>query len=156
VNDLSSAIAVGKQMGESGGLLATAAKSTRVLLLAPTLIAFAIARAHAPLAAGGVRKAALANIPRYLFGYVPLALVRAAGDRFYAGGAAWAWILDADRFAIDLLLVAVAAGVGLHLELRHILGSSLRAVAIGGAASLWTAALTAAMIVAAARGHVAA
>src|SRR5262249_22706722 len=37
VNDLSSAIAVGKQMGEAGGLFAAAAKSARVLLLAPAL-----------------------------------------------------------------------------------------------------------------------
>src|SRR5215831_14150865 len=44
VNDLSSAIAVGKQMGAVGGVMATAAKSARVLLLAPTLIE--IGRAH--------------------------------------------------------------------------------------------------------------
>jgi uncharacterized membrane protein YadS len=156
VNDLSSAIAVGRQMGESGGLLATAAKSTRVLLLAPTLIAFALARSHAPLATSGVRKVALASIPRYLLGYLGLALVRAAGDRVFAGSAVWAQILEADRWAIDLLLVTVAVGVGLHLELRHILGSSLRAVAVGGAASAWMAAETLAMITAAARGHLAA
>src|SRR5207237_836524 len=44
VNDLSSAIAVGKQMGEAGGVMAAASKSARVLMLAPTLVLLAILR----------------------------------------------------------------------------------------------------------------
>jgi uncharacterized integral membrane protein (TIGR00698 family) len=152
VNDLSSAIAVGKQMGEDGGLLAAAAKSARVLLLAPTLIAFAVARAHTPVVRGGLAKAVVAGVPRYLFGYVGMALFRAAWDRFAGGSAAWDAVLVVDRWAIDLLLVAVAAGVGLHLELGHLVGASLRAVAVSGAASVWMAAQALAMIAAAGRG----
>src|SRR3989442_1655996 len=37
VNDLSSAIAVGTQMGGDGGVMAAASKSARVLMLAPML-----------------------------------------------------------------------------------------------------------------------
>ena len=41
VNDLSSAIAVGQQMGGSGGVMAAASKSARVLCLAPVLFLLA-------------------------------------------------------------------------------------------------------------------
>src|SRR5262249_9783245 len=47
VNDLSSAIAVGSQMGGSGGVMAAAAKSARVLLLAPSLVGFSLLRREA-------------------------------------------------------------------------------------------------------------
>ncbi len=44
VNDLSSAVAVGTQMGGDGGVTAAAAKSTRILMLAPMLVALALLR----------------------------------------------------------------------------------------------------------------
>jgi hypothetical protein len=94
---------------------------------------------------------ALDTVPRYLFGYVLLAGLRALGDRVWSG-AAWSAVLDADKHAVDFLLLAVPAAIGLHLELRHVIGSSLRAVAVGGAAALWMATLTVAMIALAARG----
>jgi uncharacterized membrane protein YadS len=154
VNDLSSAIAVGSGMGGEGGVYAAAAKSTRVLLLAPTLLLFALWRQpRGPSTAG---RAALDVIPRYLLGYVALAGLRAAGDRLLPASPAWHALLAADRAAVDLTLLAVAAAIGLHLDVRHILGSSLRAVVAGGAASLVMAGLTLAMIALAARGAVAA
>jgi aminobenzoyl-glutamate transport protein len=42
VNDLASAIAVGAQMGGAGGVMAAAAKSSRILLLAPVLVAISL------------------------------------------------------------------------------------------------------------------
>ncbi len=150
VNDLSSAIAVGKQMGGDGGVMAAAAKSARVLMLAPVLIAFALWRGG-KLTAGGVGAA----VPRYLFGYVALAALRAAGDRVWPGDA-WTAVLDANKLVVDVLLLAVAASIGLHLEVRTLLGRSARAIVVGGAASLWMAGLTFAMIVLAARDQPAA
>jgi uncharacterized integral membrane protein (TIGR00698 family) len=46
VNDLSSAVAVGTQMGGDGGVTAAAAKSTRILMLAPMLVALALLRSR--------------------------------------------------------------------------------------------------------------
>jgi len=63
--------------------------------------------------------------------------IRALGDRTFGHGAAWEAGLSADRLAVDLLMAAVSAGIGLHLSLRSILGSSARAVGVGGGASLW-------------------
>jgi hypothetical protein len=163
--------------GGIGGVMAAASKSARILLLAPVLVTLALARRQAPLRTSGDKpKSAKVGdagakdkkekeslgariveaLPGFLLGYVGLAVVRAAGDHTLGESAAWtsAWhgILAADKLAVDLLMAAVSAGIGLHLSLRTILGSSARAVAVGGGASAWTALLTLAMITLGSRG----
>lgn len=154
VNDLSSAIAVGKQMGGDGGVMAAASKSVRVLLLAPLLLILALLRAgrQRPGAADGIRSSALALVPGYLFGYIGLALVRFGGDRLWGGQGAWTGLLDSAGAAGDFCLLSVAAGIGLHLDLRTVLGAGTRALVAAGAASVWMAALALVMITLAARG----
>jgi uncharacterized membrane protein YadS len=177
VNDLSSAIAVGTQMGGVdgiGGVMAAASKSARILLLAPVLVTLALARRQAPVATSGAKspkspssakdaktaKTAkeglgariVESLPGFLLGYVGLAVVRALGDRTFGDHAAWITALSIDKHAVDVLMAMVSAGIGLHLSLRTILGSSARAVAVGGGASIWTALVTLSMITAAARG----
>src|SRR5262249_22184932 len=150
VNDLSSAIAVGKQMGEIGGAMAAASKSTRVLLLAPMLFILALLRRDT--APADVKKSAKEQLPRYLFGYVALAVLRAAGDRVAPDARIFQALIAADRFAVDWLMATIAAAIGLHLELRSLLSAGARAIAVGAAASCWMASLSLAMIVAASRG----
>ena len=159
VNDLSSAIAVGTQMGGDGGIggvMAAAAKSGRILLLAPVLVTLALARREGPATAGagkdGLGAKIVEALPGFLVGYVGLAVVRAHGDRVLGASAAWQSVLFVDRLAVDVLMAMVSAGIGLHLSLRTVLGSSARAVAVGGGASVWTAGFTLAMITAASRG----
>ncbi len=168
VNDLSSAIAVGTQMGGVdgiGGVMAAASKSARILLLAPVLVTLALTRRQAPVATSGVKSAKSAkpskeslgariveSLPGFLLGYVGLAVVRALGDRTFGDNAAWITTLAIDKHAVDVLMAMVSAGIGLHLSLRTILGSSARAVVVGGGASIWTALVTLAMITAVARG----
>lgn len=150
VNDLSSAIAVGAQMGGSGGVMATAAKSARILLLAPTLMALSLMRREGEPVS--ITRSVVDSLPRYLLGYIGLAVARAVGDRLFGGSSAWGLVLGADRFLVDVTMLTVSAGIGLHLGLRSLLSSSVRAMVVGGATSLWMASLTLAMIVAAARG----
>ncbi|MBX3217748.1 MAG: putative sulfate exporter family transporter [Labilithrix sp.] len=155
VNDLSSAIAVGAQMGESGGVMAAASKSARILLLAPVLVAIALARREAR--PSGARSQALTKsivdaLPGFIVGYVVFAIARAAGDRVVGDAAAWKALLDANRFVLDVFMSAVAAGIGLHLSVRTILGSSARALVVGAGASVWMAGLTVTMIALLARG----
>lgn len=150
VNDLSSAIAVGKQMGEMGGEMAAASKSTRVLMLAPALIVLALVRRDT--APKDIKKSAVDNLPGYLLGYVALALVRATGDRIFASDAAWQFVIQADALAVDWLMATVAAAIGLHLEIKTLLAAGARALAVGGAASVWMASLSLTMITFAHRG----
>jgi hypothetical protein len=91
-------------------------------------------------------------VPRFVIGYLVLAVVRVLGDRFVAGAPAWPHLVEIDRVAVDITLVTVAASIGLHLELASVLGSGIRAIAIGGAASFWMATVALAMVVSAARG----
>jgi len=161
VNDLSSAIAVGAQMGGDGGIggvMAAASKSARILLLAPVLVTMALARRPASKTragasrASGLGKSIVDALPGFLVGYVGLAIVRALVDRVAPAAPAWHTVLSADKLLVDVLMAAVSAGIGLHLSLATILGSSGRAVVVGGGASVWTAAVTLAMITAASRG----
>jgi uncharacterized membrane protein YadS len=158
VNDLASAVAVGAQMGGSGGVMSAAAKSTRILLLAPVLVAIALAR-RGPRASGeasglaGLKKRILDALPGFIVGYVALALIRAAGDRVVPGVDAWRGLLVANKLVVDVLMSAVAAGIGLQLSVRMVLGSSAPAVAVGAGTSVWMAGLTVAMIALLARGH---
>lgn len=151
VNDLASAVAVGNQMGGDGGVLAAAAKSARVLLLAPVLILLALARRAGPQAPGaqGLR----AHLPGFLLGYIGLAGLRALGDHLFGAAPAWAHVLALDQFLVDLTMATVAAGIGLHLALATLLAAGTRAVLVGGGASLWMAGLSLAMIVTTARGQ---
>jgi len=149
VNDLSSAIAVGAQMGGSGGAMSAAAKSARVLMLAPTLIAFSLLRRP-----GGTvkKKSILDQLPRYVFGYIALAVVRALGDRAFGSAPAWSSFLAVDRFVVDLTMTTVSASIGLHLALRSLIASGGRAVVVGGGAAFTIASLTLAMVTFASRG----
>lgn len=154
VNDLASAIAVGAQMGESGGVMAAASKSSRILLLAPVLVSIALARRSATghTKETSLKKSIIDALPGFIVGYVALAVIRATGDRVWPG-AAWTQALAADKLAVDVLMATVSAGIGLHLNLKSVLGSSARAVGVGAGASLWMAGLSVAMITLIARGH---
>jgi uncharacterized membrane protein YadS len=159
VNDLASAIAVGAQMGESGGVMAAASKSARILLLAPVLVGIALARREPTGSGAGkktpsqkMRKSILDALPGFILGYVALAIVRLAGDRVFGDGSSWRAFVAGNRLAVDVMMAAVAAGIGLHLSLRTIIKSSLRAVGVGAGASLWMAGLTVSMITLVARG----
>ncbi|HEX8791294.1 MAG TPA: putative sulfate exporter family transporter [Polyangiaceae bacterium] len=151
VNDLSSAVAVGTQMGGAGGVMAAAAKSARVLMLGPVLVVFAMMRRDGG-PTKGVGKSIVDALPRFVLGYIALAVVRAVGDRTLGGTAAWSWFLSADRFFVDLTMATVTASIGLHLALRALLASGARAVAVGAGASATIASLTLGMIAYASHG----
>lgn len=155
VNDLSSAIAVGAQMGTAadegvGGVMAAASKSARILLLAPVMVAMALLRSRGTTK--GMKKSIVDALPGFLAGYVGLAVLRAVVDRVVGESHGWQAALAADKMFVDVLMGAVSAGIGLHLSLKTILGSSARAVVVGGGASVWTAAITLALIALASRG----
>jgi uncharacterized integral membrane protein (TIGR00698 family) len=152
VNDLSSAIAVGAQMGGAGGVMAAASKSARVLMLAPALVAIALLRREAGPVSVGMKKGILDTLPAFLLGYVALAILRAVGDRALGLDARYGAVLAGDRILVDLCMATVSAGMGLHLALGRLLSSSPPALLVGGGASVWMATVTLGMLVSEARG----
>lgn len=160
VNDLSSAVAVGSQMGGDGGVTAAAAKSTRILMLAPMLVALAILRSQPPAGDddddgakkprfnAALRKSIMASLPRFILGYIALAVVRVVGDRAFAGDATWRAALDANKLLVELLMAMVSVGIGMNLAFRTLRAAGPRGIAASVAASAFMAALTLAMVTA--------
>jgi len=146
VNDLSSAVAVGAQMGPGGAEMAAASKSARIVLLAPILVLFALLRAEEKVPASEVRRRAGEHLPTFVVGFVVLALGRAAGDRFFAGANFWQLAIRVDRFAVELAMLAVCAGIGFHLDLRGLLRAGPRAVALGAVACTTMATVTLSLV----------
>jgi len=151
VNDLSSAVAVGAQMGPGGAEMAAASKSARVVLLAPLLIVFALLRRSGG-PAPDVRKHALQQLPAFVAGFVALAVARAVGDHLFGAAAAWRAVLIADRALVDVTMMTVAAGIGLHLGLRGLLTAGPRALVLGAVGASSMAALTLSLVLLGKRG----
>lgn len=154
VNDLSSAIAVGAQMGGTGDVMASAAKSTRILMLAPTLIVFSLIRRDGR--PKDEQPSIREHLPKFVLGYLALAVLRSVGDHMVGQSAAWASLLEYNNLLVDFTMSTVAAGIGLHLALRTLLASGAPAVAVGGGAAFTIAGLSLAMITLASRGMYAA
>lgn len=145
VNDLSSAVAVGAQMGEHGGVAAAAAKSTRILFLAPMLMVLALLR-RADSQTTSLRRSLSAAVPAFIFGYLALAVARAVGDRWLGDAALWRTLLSTVKQLVEVLLAMVSAGIGLTLALRSLLAQSTGAALVSIATSAYMAALTLALV----------
>jgi uncharacterized integral membrane protein (TIGR00698 family) len=168
VNDLSSAVAVGAQMGGDGGVTAAAAKSTRILMLAPMLVTLAMLRGGAlnvasgepgagprvgprvrpPRFHGALRKSIMASLPRFILGYLALAVLRVAGDRAFGADPRWLALLDGNRLVVELLMAMVSAGIGLNLVFGALRASGSRGIAASVGASAFMAAITLGMVIA--------
>ena len=139
VNDLSSAVAVGAQMGSGGDVIAAAAKSLRILFLAPSLVIFSLLRrAEGPQDSGPTDLSK--HLPRFILGYIILAGVRIFGDATLgADHAVWSAVLSVSAVIVDFAILTVVAGVGLHIDVSKLWRGGTKAVATGASASLWLA-----------------
>jgi uncharacterized integral membrane protein (TIGR00698 family) len=136
VNDLASAVAVGAQMGPGGAEMAAASKSARVLMLAPVLILFSLARQDERTDGKrtDIKRTILGHVPGFVLGFLALAIARAGADALWAGAPAWKAVLTIDKRVILFGTVMVSAGIGLHLELKGLLSAGARAVLLGAVA----------------------
>jgi uncharacterized membrane protein YadS len=121
------------------------------VLLAPLLIVFALLRRSAS-SAPELRRSAVAQLPRFVAGFVALAVARALGDHFLAGAAVWHAMLAVDHVLVDVTMMTVAAGIGLHLGLRGLLTAGPRALLLGAVGASSMAALTLSLVMLGQRG----
>lgn len=153
VNDLASALAVGRMMDgdtDSSSVMSAMSKSARILLLAPSVLVFQRLRARRAIRAGAP---SVPLVPGFLVGYLLLSLVRVAGDRFFPRSNEWHVSLEVADHLLGFTMATVAAAIGLSLDVRRLYQTGIRAVVVGGAASLWTAGLTLAMLWLSANRH---
>lgn len=154
VNDLSSAIAVGSQMGGTGDVMATAAKSARILMLGPTLILFSVLRRSSSTTKAQAKLRE--HLPQFVIGYLLMALLRGAGDSLFHDQTFWSALIAFDKYIVNFVMSTVAASIGLHLAVRMLFTTSTPAIAVGAGASLTIAGVSLAMITLASRGMYAA
>ena len=151
VNDLASAVAVGAQMGPGGAEMAAVSKSARVLMLAPVLVMFSLARGGVG-APGELRRTMVGHIPGFVVGFLLLTLARAGGDAMFGAAQAWHALLTVDRQVVAFATVMVSAGIGLHLELEGLLAAGAKAVALGALAATTMSGLTLTLLTLSAKG----
>jgi len=148
VNDLSSSVAVGSQFSEEGAIIATAAKSVRIMLLGPLLIMFSLIR---PTRRGRDPEqkspSLLSHFPKFILGYFLFFGVRVWGDATFGDVAAWQTVLDANGVLVKLLILAVCAGIGLQIHIDTIIELGWKAVVAGGMAAIGVAGLSLVMLV---------
>lgn len=151
VNDFASALAVGQQMGGVGGAMAAVAKSSRILLLTPTLLAFRALRARGEAAATPRGWRGHVDLPGYLVGYGAMAAVRVIGDHFGRGEPLWHALTQRVPLVVNAGMVVVGAAIGLSIDRRTLARTGPRALGVGAGASLFTAASSLAVVFAVAR-----
>ena len=153
VNDLSSSVAVGAQFSDSASVIAAAAKSVRIMLLGPLLVLFSFLR---PTGRGEspdqAQRSLLSHFPKFILGYFLFFGVRLAGDATFGDHPGWASFLGGASVAVQILILAVCAGIGLQIRVVTILELGWKAVVAGGSASLGVAGLSLAMLVGFSRG----
>jgi uncharacterized integral membrane protein (TIGR00698 family) len=149
VNDLSGSVAVGSQFGEEAGLIATASKSVRIVLLGPLLVLFSLLRPTAREAGDESLASKLGkHLPLFILGYFGMFGVRLGGDTLWADQDAWATVLATNHHVVRLLILAVCAGIGLQIEVATLVEVGWKAVVAGAAASVGMAGLTLLMLLA--------
>ena len=147
VNDLSGAVAVGSQFGEEPTLIATASKSMRILLLGPLLIGFSVFRRGARAAPEGRRLSAITQyLPLFIAGYFLMFGLRVVGDAALGNDPAWVAFLDVNSVVVKVAILAVCAGIGLHINIAVIIELGWKAIVAGASASVAMAGLSLAML----------
>jgi uncharacterized integral membrane protein (TIGR00698 family) len=140
IHEIAQAMAASFQNGQRAGEFATIAKMSRVMLLAPMVIALrAIATRAATNDLQTGTKSAPPPLPRFVFGFMALVLLNSliqipAGARI--------WIVTLTTF---LLSVALAA-MGLETDIRKLTAEGFRPALLGGLAFLFIAGFSLALI----------
>ncbi len=131
INDLSSVVAAGDVFGEAALRTGVVVKLTRTLMIVP--IAAVLAARHqratgAHVEGGHDISRALANVPRFLLGFLALAAIASTG-LIPAG-----WTPTIGEVATAMITVALAA-VGLSIDVAELRRTGPRPIVLG--ASLW-------------------
>jgi hypothetical protein len=85
-------------------------------------------------------------------GFVALAGLRALGDHLFGAAPPWQRLLAADRLLVDVAMMTVAVGIGLHLEVRGLVSAGSRALILGSVGASSMAALSLGLVLLGKRG----
>lgn len=123
VNDTSGVVASGYAFSEAAGDFATMVKLTRMLSIIPTVLIFSAInvreKCRMNVAVEGERVNVLTLFPRFILGFLGLALFNSVG---LIPAAASAFLKDLSKF----LMVAAPAAIGLNADFREMQKAGLR------------------------------
>jgi uncharacterized integral membrane protein (TIGR00698 family) len=144
IHEIAQVVAAAFQNGKTAGDFATIAKLSRVMLLAPVVIALGLlAIRRTPQAAGGDHRSAAtrrrAPLPWFVFGFVALIGVNSLG---VVGPEVKTLAIPATTF----LLTASLAAMGLETDIRKLKAKGLRPLALGAAAWVFISVVSLALI----------
>ncbi|MBO0905332.1 YeiH family protein [Jiella sonneratiae] len=137
IHEVAQVVAAAFQGGEAAGHIGTIAKLTRVLMLAPMVLAlgYAATRRRKPDQAGG----GSVPVPWFVFGFMAMVGVASTG---MVPDAAMPGVV----FTTQFLLAVALASMGLETDLRKLAAKGLRPALLGAAAWLFILVLALALI----------
>lgn len=128
IHEIAQVLAAAFQGGSEAGHVGTIAKLSRVMMLAPVVLALGLATAK-PTAAG---PRAAAPVPWFVLGFLALAV---ANSVVAIDPATRQWIV----LATTVLLATALAAMGLETDMRRLAAKGLRPLLLGAAASVFIA-----------------
>lgn len=148
VNDLSSAVAVGSQFGDASEVVATAAKSFRIILLGPILIFFGFIRTPGTERNTSKEPGLLSHFPRFILGYFFCFALRILGDGYWENNEEWSAFLAFNSGIVKLLILSVCAGIGLQVQVKTLVNTGGKTLVVGAAGAFTIMGVTLAMLLA--------
>ena len=139
IHEIAQVVAAAFQDGQDAGEVATVAKLTRVMMLAPMVIALGAMAARTGRRSAGAQAAARPPMPWFVLGFVALVGVNSVVS---IPAEAKLWIVALTTF---LLTVALAA-MGLETDIRKLAARGLRPALLGALAFLFIATFNLALI----------
>lgn len=123
VNDTSAVVATGRAFSLTAGAFATLVKVVRTLALVP--MALLVATTWGKEREGGAARVSIVEVfPWFVLGFALTASLAVSG-------LAPAAVVSVAKQVASILITAVLAAVGLHLDGKKVLGSGLRPLALG-------------------------
>ncbi len=138
IHEVGQVVAAGFQYGPAAGETATTVKLVRVLLLAPALIGLAVAMRRTRTAAE--RRVPL--VPPYVAGFLLCVALNSLA-------VLPAFVGDVARWAVPVLFCMALGGIGLQTRFGALRRHGIRPIALGAAATLGLAAMSAVFVAAA-------
>lgn len=127
IHEVAQVVAAGYQRGTEAGQFATIAKLTRVMMLAPMVLALGAWAARRAPQGGSASKP---PVPWFVIGFIGMVLVASTGVLPHP-------VIGGSSTLTQLLLAMALAAMGLETDIRKLRAMGLRPLALGAAAWLF-------------------
>ena len=139
IHEIAQVVAAAFQDGERAGQIATVAKLTRVMMLAPLVIALGVVGARRAAHAVDASKRKAPPMPWFVLGFIALVIVNSVVT---VPAAPKAWIVMATTFMLSMALAAM----GLETDFRKLKAEGLKPLALAAMAWVFIALFSLALV----------